>query len=223
MMKLSQKTTSILKNFSLINESIVIKKGSVLGTVSPSKSILAKAKVEETFDREFAIHQLPKFLSVLSFMEKPEITLHTDHLSIEEGQTKVTFRYGNPSLIVSPPDRELTMTSEVKFKLEAATFQTILKAQGSMQLPQIAIKGDTKGIFIAALDPKNSSGDSFSIQVGESNGHEFQFNFVPTNLKFLNLDYDVSISAKGLMYLKGDVAGQPVEYWVPAEASSTYK
>lgn len=217
-MKLSNKTIQLLKNFSVINPGIIIKKGSGISTIAPNKTLLAKASIEETFDQEFAIHDLSKFLGVLSFLNSPDINLHGDHMTIEEGLTKVTFRYGNPSLIASPPDKNIAMTNDVEFKLSSHTFQTVMKAQGSMQLPEIAVTGDDSGIFLSALDSKNASGDNFSIQVGDSNGHTFKFIFSPNNLKFISTDYDVAISAKGLMYLKGDT----VEYWVPAESNSNY-
>lgn len=218
-MRLSLKTTQVLKNFSIINEGIVIKKGSELSTMAPNKSMLAKAKVDETFDNDFAIHNLNKFLGVLSFLEKPEINLHKDFLTIEEGETKVTFRYGNPSMIATPPSGDIKMSEDVRFNLQSGVLQNILKALGSMQLPAIGVIGDSTGIHISALDPKNASGDSFSIKVAPTNGHKFKFIFAPTNFKFLNMDYDIVISAKGLMYLKGD----GVEYWVPAESNCVYE
>lgn len=218
-MKLSAKTLQVLKNFSLINPGIVIKKGSLLSTIAPQKTILAKAEIEEEFEREFAIHDLSKFLGVMSFMDTPEIKFHNDTLTIEEGKTKVTFRYGTSSLIAQPPDKQINMSSDVIFDLQPGDFNNILKAQGSMGLPEIAVSGDDGGVYLSALDSKHMSGDSFSIQIGESNGHNFRFVFVPSNLKFINTSYRVTISKQGLMYLKGD----NLEYWVPAESNHSFK
>ena len=61
-MKLSSYTTSVLKNFATINQNLVIKEGSELLTMSAMKNIVAKADVEETFPKEFAIYDLFKFL-----------------------------------------------------------------------------------------------------------------------------------------------------------------
>jgi len=60
-MKLSDNTLSILKNFSSINQSILVKQGSKLRTISVMKNILAEANVSENFPKDFAIYDLINF------------------------------------------------------------------------------------------------------------------------------------------------------------------
>ena len=45
-MKISTNTVNVLKNFAKINPSIVVQEGNVLKTISPSKTIMARANVE---------------------------------------------------------------------------------------------------------------------------------------------------------------------------------
>ena len=52
-MKLSDKTISLLKNFSSINQSILVKEGNKLRTISVMKNILAEATVTEEFSKDF--------------------------------------------------------------------------------------------------------------------------------------------------------------------------
>ena len=47
-MKLSNHTTSVLKNFATINQNLVIKEGNEMSTMSAMKNIIARATVEET-------------------------------------------------------------------------------------------------------------------------------------------------------------------------------
>ena len=54
-MKLSDSTISILKNFSSINQSIIVAQGNKLRTISVMRNILAEATVEEEFPRSFGI------------------------------------------------------------------------------------------------------------------------------------------------------------------------
>ena len=54
-MKLTNETINVLKNFSTINQNLVIKEGSDISTMSAMKNIIAKATVEEKFAKEFAI------------------------------------------------------------------------------------------------------------------------------------------------------------------------
>ena len=65
-MKLSEKTLNILKNFSSINQSILVKQGNQLRTISVAKNILAEAEIKEDFPRDFAIYDLNQFLNGLS-------------------------------------------------------------------------------------------------------------------------------------------------------------
>ena len=60
-MKLSDKTLVILKNFAGINNSILVKRGDNLRTISLAKNILAEANINEEFPRDFAIYDLNQF------------------------------------------------------------------------------------------------------------------------------------------------------------------
>ena len=64
-MKLSDNTLTILKNFAGINNSILVKSGNQLRTISVAKNILAEASIEENFPRQFAIYDLNQFLNGL--------------------------------------------------------------------------------------------------------------------------------------------------------------
>ena len=48
-MKLSKRTLDILKNFSVINPSLYVENGNKLYTISNSMTVIAEAKIEETF------------------------------------------------------------------------------------------------------------------------------------------------------------------------------
>ena len=54
-MKLSNETVTVLKNFSTINQNLVIKPGNSINTMSAMKNIVAKAIVTEDFPQAFAI------------------------------------------------------------------------------------------------------------------------------------------------------------------------
>jgi hypothetical protein len=218
-MKISRETLLLLKNFSTINPGLILKQGNILSTIDPNKTVLAKATVAESFPKECAIDNLPRLLGVFSFLKEPDVEFQNEHLAIEEGDTKVKFRYGAATLITAPPNKTIQCSNDASFKLPSLVFQNVMKAQGAMQLRNVAIKGNDSGIFLSALDFKNTSGDSFDVKVAESNGHNFLALFDPTNLiKVIVDDYDVVFSAKGIVHLKSN----KVEYWIPAEKDSSY-
>ena len=77
-MKLSEKTINLLENFSSINQSILVKKGSKLRTISVMKNILAEADVDENFERDFGIYDLPQFLNGVNLMKDPDLDLKNE-------------------------------------------------------------------------------------------------------------------------------------------------
>ena len=57
-MKLTDSTLTVLKNFAGINNSILVKKGNKLRTISVAKNILAEADIPEDFPKDVAIYDL---------------------------------------------------------------------------------------------------------------------------------------------------------------------
>jgi hypothetical protein len=81
-MKLSTNTVEVLKNFASINPNILIRAGDSISTISAGKNIFAKAKIQETFDREFAIYDLNSFLATLSLANNADIQFDNEFLQV---------------------------------------------------------------------------------------------------------------------------------------------
>ena len=103
-MKLSDNALAILKNFAGINNSILVKQGNKLRTISIAKNILAEAEIKEEFPRDFAIYDLNQFLNGLSLHQDPDLDFKEEsYLSIKEGKRRVKYFFADPNVIVSPP------------------------------------------------------------------------------------------------------------------------
>ena len=128
-MKLSDKTLTVLKNFAGINNSILVKQGTQLRTMSVAKNILAEAEIDEEFSREFGVYDLNQFLNGLSLHQDPELDFSEEsHLNIREGKRRVKYFYADPQVIISPPDKQITLPSEdVHFQLESTSLEKLLK------------------------------------------------------------------------------------------------
>jgi hypothetical protein len=61
-MKLSDNTVSVLKNYSTINQNLMINSGSTLRTISAMNNIIATANVEENFEKSVGIYDLNEFI-----------------------------------------------------------------------------------------------------------------------------------------------------------------
>lgn len=218
-MNFDARTLQILKNFSTINPSILFKPGSVLSTISPTKTIMAMAKLPEAINSPFAIYDLSRFLSTLSLFENPEFSVESGYMQIKQGSRKINYTFAEPSMIVSPPEKDIKLPDpEVQFTLTAEHLQELLRALSVLALPEIAVVGDGTTLFVQVLDSKNPSGDTYSVTVGETS-NTFKMIFKAENLKLLPNSYDVRISSKGLSHFSSD----EVEYYIAVEASSTYE
>ncbi len=124
-MKLSDNALAILKNFAGINNSILVKEGNKLRTISVAKNILAEAEIKEEFPRDFAIYDLNQFLNGLSLHQDPDLDFNQDtYLSIKEGKRRVKYFFADPNVIIAPPEKEITLpTQDVCFQLDSVTLE----------------------------------------------------------------------------------------------------
>ena len=112
-MKLSDHTVDVLKNFASINQNLVIKEGSTLTTMSAMKNIVAKAEVEESFDKEVAIYDLNEFLASISLFANPVLEFDEGFVTIKEEnnpKNSLKYFYSDPSVVASP-NKTITMPS----------------------------------------------------------------------------------------------------------------
>ena len=222
-MKLNQTTQDILKNFSEINTNILIKPGSELNTISTMKNILAKATINDSFDREFGIYDLNEFLSVVSSLDKPELTLQEKYMTIsaEGSRSKVKYFYSDPSVIVSPTKEVNMPESDVTFSLSESNLAQLQKMAAILSSPDLALIG-TKGgdVVLKVCDKKNDTSNKFDIIVGENATANYTFYFKVENLKMISGDYDVAVSSKSIAHFTNTKL--PIEYWIALEPDSVF-
>jgi hypothetical protein len=220
-MKLSDKTLTLLKNFSSINQSILFKKGTSLRTISVMKNILAEATIEEDLPTDFGIYDLNQFLNGLGLHQNPELDFqNTGHVLIREGKSRTKYFFADPNVIVTPPDKEITLPSEdVSFELSTSQLDKLLKAAAIYQLPDLAVVGGDGVVKIVVRDKKNDTSNDFSIVVGETES-VFSFNFKVENIKIVPGTYDVVVSQKLLS--RFTCRDYDLKYFIALEPDSTF-
>ena len=220
-MNLSDKTLTILKNFAGINNSILVKQGTQLRTISVAKNILAEAQIDEEFPREFGIYDLNQFLNGLSLHQDPEMDFSPDsYLTIREGKRRVKYFYADPQVIISPPEKEITLPSEdVHFQLDSIALEKLLKAAAVYQLPDLSAVGEAGVVKLVVRDKKNDTSNEYSIVVGETD-KEFSFNFKVENIKIIPGAYDVVVSSKLLSRFTN--SNLNLTYYIALEPDSTF-
>ena len=220
-MKLSDNTLTVLKNFASINNSILVKKGTHLRTISVAKNILAEADIAEEFPRDVAVYDLNQFLNGMSLHQDPDLDFKEDsYLTIREGRRKVKYFYADPAVIISPPDKEITLpTEDVHFQLESTSLEKLLKAAAIYQLPDLSLIGQDNEIRLVVRDKKNDTSNEYSIIVGETD-KQFVFNFKVENIKIIPGAYDVVVSSKLLS--KFTNSNYNLTYYIALEPNSTF-
>ena len=221
-MNLSSDTVSLLKNFSDINQNILVKPGNKVQTISTMKNILAEAEISEKFESEFAIYDLPEFLRSVELFEKPELKFNGgSNVQIADSNSKQAIKYffADKSVIVSPTKNITMPDKEVTFTFKKETFAKLLKAATTLNLPDVAVKGDGKSIKIVATDKKNKSSNDYSIEVGETD-KTFTAYFKTENFKMVTDDYDVAISKQKISHFVN--RNKPIQYWIALEPDSEF-
>ena len=220
-MNLSDNTLGILKNFAGINNSILVKEGNQLRTISVMKNILAEAEIPEDFPRQFGIYDLNQFLNGLSLHSDPNLDFtEQSYLTISEGRRKVKYFFADPQVIIAPPEKEITLpTEDVCFQLESITLEKLLKAAAVYQLPDLCVVGEAGAVRLVVRDKKNDTSNSYSVAVGETD-KEFTFNFKVENIKIIPGSYDVVVSSKLLSEFTN--SNYNLKYYIALEPDSTF-
>ena len=221
-MKLSDRTVNLLRNFSTINQSILFKQGTKLRTISVMKNILAEANVDEDFPQEFGVYDLGQFLNSLSLFQEPELNFTGESfVTVKEGKQRSKYFFADPSVIVSPPEKSITLpTVDVEFTLKSAQLDRLLKAAAVYHLTDLSVVGDGKEIKMVVSDRKNDTSNDFSIVVGETD-KTFELHFKVENIKIVPGTYEVKISRKLLSQFKS--AEYDLTYYIALEPDLTWK
>ena len=221
-MKLSDSTLTVLKNFAGINNSILVKQGSKLRTISVAKNILAEADISEDFPKDVAIYDLNQFLNGLSLHQDPNLDFSADsYLTIKEGKRRVKYFFADPQVIIAPPEKEISLpTEDVCFQLESITLEKLLKAAAVYQLPDLAAVGENGVVKLVVRDKKNDTSNEFAVVVGETD-KDFTFNFKVENIKIIPGAYDVVISSK--LLAKFTNSSYNLIYYIALEPDSTFE
>lgn len=168
--QITDATKNILKNFSGINTSILLKAGYVQKTVSASKSILAIATFADAWPLDTPVYQLPELLANISSYDRPSLTFEEKQFVIQgaSSPSHVEYPYSDPSVILAAPDKELPIDDpQAVFTLPDSAVKEIKKFAAINNLPTITIDvdGAATRIVVKPLDDKNPTSRVYSYPV----------------------------------------------------------
>ena len=220
-MKISEKTAQLLKNFSSINQSLMFKTGNKIRTISVMKNIFAEATITEEIPRTFGIYDLNQFLQGISLHPDPELCYKSDNLLLIKGGGNTTkYYFTDPSVIVSPPEKTISLPSEdVCFNLSSDQLTQLIKAAAVYGLEDISAIGNGSEISLLVRDKENPTSNEFSINVGQTES-EFVFNFKVENMKIMPGKYEVVVSAPNMARFSNTAFD--LVYYIALEPDSTF-
>ena len=218
-MKLSESTVSVLKNYSTINQNLLVREGSVLSTMSAMKNIVAQSTVDEKFPQQIAIYDLNEFLASMSLFNSPDLKFKDDFVIMsEEGKkSSLKYWYSDPS-VVTTVTKEINMPEcEVEFTLSSDVLSNVQKAAAVIGAPDMVLENGS----LRVTDKKNDTANAYSIDVVDTDDDvDYKFWFKVENLKLLSGDYNVSVSSKRISHFKN--ANVDIEYFIALEPESNY-
>lgn len=217
-MKIDTNTVNVLKNFAKINPSILVQEGNVLKTISPTKTIMARAEVTTDFPQRFAIYNLDQFIALYSSFTDPNLNFSDKSITFSEDKRKSNFIYADENTVTKAPEKEINLpTVDVKFHLTDKDLRDIERGAGILGLPELAVIGDGEVVSLVALDSKNPTSSDYAVEIGETD-KVFKAVFKVENIKIIPGDYEVSISSRGISHF----VGSGVEYYIAVESNSTF-
>ncbi len=219
-MKISSDTINILKNFSGINANLVFKPGQTLKTLSEAKTIMATASILEDFPVEFGVYDLNEFLSLFSLMDEPELDFSDKYLTMSDGSQKIKYFYSEID-ILTQPTKDINMPEcEVELDISSANLDKIRKAAAVLGHSELSFSSQGGEVVASVFNEKDSTANTFDINLGTTSTETFNYVFSISNLKMLQGDYKVSISSKLISNWRN--ADNPLDYFIALEKSSSF-
>lgn len=216
-MKLSDNTKSVLKNFSMINPSLMLKKGSLLKTVSPAKDVMAVATITEEIERDAGIYNISQFLSVLSLFSDPEIKFDEKYFKIFDSVSSMNYTYAQENMILSPKKDSMDIGQPFAVaNISWNELKKLLDAANVLQLPEIEFSSNDNIIQISTVNKKNPTSNVYTIQTEADVQENRKITIASGKLKLLPVDYTVSFT-KQVVEFKSPLA----TYWIAVEAETS--
>jgi len=214
-MKFKENTLNILKNFSTINPSIMLRKGDLIKTVSPGKDVMAVSTIEDTIESDAGIYNISQFLSSLSLFTDPEIGFESDHFVITDGNRSIHYTYAAENLILSPSKDSMDVKGvHTEFDMPWTEIKNLINAAAVLQLPDIQIMSGEGHVTISTINKKNPTANVYSVDLpADSTGDGKKVEISTQKLKLLPNDYHVRLG-NGVAEFKSNVA----VYWIALES-----
>lgn len=200
---LSRQTIQVLKNFSTINGSIVIRNGNFINTQSVGQNIIAEYNCTETFPVSFAIYDLTQFLSGLAlFGDNPSLEFtNEDYVVIRNqiGNRSAKYFFSDFEILEScSPSKKISFPDDsviTEFRITENDINSLHRASGVYQLSDILFTSDEDvGVTVSLVDLENETNNTYNLHLSGTCSMNKKIPMKMENIRLLSEDYDVKLT-----------------------------
>lgn len=230
-MNLSEETIRVLREFSTINQSIIIYTGDVIRTIHEDRSIICEYRPGVEFNEKICIYDLPRFLNAMKIIG-PEINLRVeDNMIYLSGDSNNTIRYS-----MAPEETIISMNHEVdsfdailSFDLSHEQLKVIRQTMGALNVKHVSFsRNDDNSILVKVYqlesDRSNPTDDyyTFTIESSQSNATgdpgSYEFIFDIMSLPSYDGNYRVNLSEDNIAMFEHKNLN--LKYWLSLREES---
>jgi len=221
-MELSENTLQVLKNFSTINQNVMIRAGNTIKTISEARNVLATAVVDAEFPQDFGIYDLNEFIGVLGLVDTPRLKFEDEYVTVSDstGRSKVKYFFSSEETLTAPQKDIKMPKPDVSFVLDNDTLNRVKKAALALGHEEVSITGKDGVLSLSVVESQNHTSNAYSIDIDGQFDGTFNFILNINNIKILPGDYEVSISSKLISHFKHKELD--LSYWIALEKTSMY-
>lgn len=230
--KLSDTTRAIMKNFAGISQSFLLETNKELRVSdADTGTCFARADIEEQFPMEFAIADINQLLNILSlssmkdcsieFVPDNEATNEPRHMVIKGGKTSVRF-FSSSAVTVDLPNKEegeepQINDADVVFEAEipGQVWVDFVRACKTLGLSHCSFLVQDKKSYLVGSDPTIDNSDDYVVDLGETEREDVTVPVLIKACKFIESE-SYTIKAQRL-FINANTKGNAVSYFISAE------
>jgi len=216
---LSNQTREVLKNYSTINGSILIREGSQLKTINVGDNLISQYDCEEEFPQTFAIYDLNQFLAGLSLFQNPVLEFNNaEYLTIRGDGRSAKYYFSDPEITLkTAPDRKVNFPgADIEFSITGDQLEALRKAANVYGIPDLVFKSSAGGtVSLNLCDRENETSNVYSQEILGDNTGEYELTMKMEHVNLVPGNYEVKISSKLITEWKQ--SRLPLVYYIALE------
>lgn len=213
-MKIDRDELQALKNFTQLNDSIVINEEKFFASIAKSGAVLGSFHHFHTFPKQFGIYDIRQFINVLSLFENPELDFGENIITISDGGAEVEYHMCDLALLKSIVVSKLpNLDFDDHFELKSEELDKITTASSIMDFDMISISDGKLKAFNKTMRQQSNT---FELDIDLTTDKEVVIK--TENLKIPHVNYNVQVSDR-VVHFQSETTkyGSYYQFWVSTE------